>query len=92
MPTHLHRGLHSARDSPDNELAIKLVVAGESRERAIDLVRKMEDSQHFQQTQIMQENRRPAHPGRQCKVQYQRALRPGIGDAVRTTTAKRSAR
>jgi len=31
------------------------VVAGESRERALELVRKMEGSQHFQQTQIEQE-------------------------------------
>jgi hypothetical protein len=28
------------------------VVAGESRDRALELVRKMESSQHFQQTQI----------------------------------------
>jgi len=36
-------------------LNIKLVVAGESRERALDLVRKMEASQRFQQTRIDQE-------------------------------------
>jgi hypothetical protein len=41
--------------SADNQLEIKLVVAGESRDRALDLVRKMESSQHFQQTQIEQE-------------------------------------
>jgi type IV pilus assembly protein PilN len=40
----------------DNELEIKLVVAGESRERALELVRKMESSQHFHQTQIEQES------------------------------------
>ena len=37
------------------ELNIKLVVAGESRERALDLVRKMEASQRFHQTRIDQE-------------------------------------
>jgi len=40
----------------DNELEIKLVVAGESRERALELVRKMESSQRFHQTQIQQES------------------------------------
>jgi hypothetical protein len=39
-------------------LQIKLVVAGESRDRALELVRKMESSQHFRQTQIEQESSR----------------------------------
>ena len=42
--------------TPDSQLALKMVVAGESRDRAIELVRKMESSQRFQQTQIQQES------------------------------------
>jgi hypothetical protein len=38
--------------SKDNNLEIKLVVAGESREQALDLVRKMEGSQRFKETHI----------------------------------------
>jgi hypothetical protein len=50
--------------APDNELEIKLVVAGESRDRALELVRKMESSQRFQQTRIQQENSQPGQtPG-----------------------------
>ena len=49
-------GLNSASHGTDNQLEIKLVVAGESRERALELVRKMESSQRFQQTQIQQES------------------------------------
>jgi hypothetical protein len=56
MPPRLHVISIQPEFAPDNELAIKLVVAGDSRERALELVRKMEESQHFQQTQIDQEN------------------------------------
>lgn len=53
-------GLHVVSIHPElgnaNELEIRLVVAGESRERALELVRKMEASQRFQQTYISQED------------------------------------
>lgn len=55
MPPRLHVvSIQPAR--AENELKIKLVVAGESRDRAIELVRKMEGSQRFQQIQIEQES------------------------------------
>lgn len=55
MPARLHVvSIHP--DKGDNQLKIKLVVAGESRDRALELVRKMESSQRFQQTQIEQES------------------------------------
>jgi hypothetical protein len=56
MPPRLHVVSIQPEFAPDNELAIKLAVAGDSRERALELVRKMEESQHFQQTQIEQES------------------------------------
>lgn len=52
-------GLHVVSIHPElapDEVEIKLVVAGESRERALELVRKMEGSQRFQQTQIETES------------------------------------
>jgi type IV pilus assembly protein PilN len=51
--------LHVVSIQPEfagNDLAIKLVVAGDSRDHALELVRKMEESQHFQETQIEQES------------------------------------
>ena len=60
MPPRLHVVSIQPEFAPDNELAIKLVVAGDSREHALELVRKMEESQHFQQTQIEQEKPDPA--------------------------------
>ena len=56
MPPRLHVVSIQPEFAPDNELAIKLVVAGDSRDHALELVRKMEESQHFQQTQIEQES------------------------------------
>jgi type IV pilus assembly protein PilN len=55
MPAHLHVVSIQPDMSKDNNLEIKLVVAGESREQALDLVRKMEGSQRFKQTQIESE-------------------------------------
>ena len=55
MPPRLHVVSIRPEMAPDHQLEIKLVVAGESRDRALELVRRMEDSQRFQQTQIQQE-------------------------------------
>jgi type IV pilus assembly protein PilN len=52
MPPRVHVVSITPELSVDNELAIKLVVAGDSHDRALELVRKMEDSKHFRQTQI----------------------------------------
>jgi len=55
MPAHLHVVSIHPDMSKDNSLEIKLVVAGDSREQALDLVRKMEGSKRFKQTQIQSE-------------------------------------
>ncbi len=56
MPPRLHVVSIQPEMSADNQLQIKFVVAGESRERALELVRHMEGSQRFQQTQIERES------------------------------------
>jgi type IV pilus assembly protein PilN len=55
MPARLHVVSIEPEMAPDNRLEIKLVVAGDSREHALELVRKMEGSQRFQHTQIDEE-------------------------------------
>jgi|SRR5271166_2117155 len=55
MPGRLHVVSIHPELAPDNELEIKLVVAGDSREHALDLVSKMEASQHFHDTYIEEE-------------------------------------
>jgi type IV pilus assembly protein PilN len=52
MPARIHLVSIQPQLNDDNQLAIKMVVAGESSERAIELVRHMEDSQHFRETRI----------------------------------------
>ena len=63
MPPRLHVVSIHPEMSPDNQLEIKLVVAGESRERALELVRRMEGSKRFQQTHIDVENSQPGRTG-----------------------------
>jgi Tfp pilus assembly protein PilN len=55
MPPRLHVVSIHPEPSQENQLAMKIVVAGDSRDRAITLARKMEDSKHFRDTRITQE-------------------------------------
>ena len=55
MPPRLHVVSIQPQLASDNELEIKLLVAGDSREHALDLVSKMEASQHFHETYIEEE-------------------------------------
>jgi type IV pilus assembly protein PilN len=52
MPAHLHVVSIKPDLTKDNNLEIKLVVGGDTSEQARDLVRKMEASKRFKQTQI----------------------------------------
>jgi type IV pilus assembly protein PilN len=53
MPAHLRVVSIHPNVSGDNNVTIKLVVGGESQMQALDLVRKMENSQHFKQTRMI---------------------------------------
>jgi type IV pilus assembly protein PilN len=55
MPPRLHVVSIQPEMAGSNQLMLKLKVGGESRERAQELVRKMESSQRFQQTHIREE-------------------------------------
>lgn len=52
MPPRVHLVSIQPQLNEDNQLAIKMVVAGDSTERAIELVRRMEESKHFRETRI----------------------------------------
>ncbi len=52
MPPRIHLVSIRPELNDDNQLAIKMLVAGDSSDRAIELVRRMEDSRHFQETRI----------------------------------------
>jgi type IV pilus assembly protein PilN len=55
MPAHLHVVSINPGNTVDNSLELKLLVGGDSREQALDLVRKMESSNRFRQTRIESE-------------------------------------
>ena len=55
MPARVHLiSIHPALDE-DNQLTLKMAVGGDSRDKVLELVRRMEDSGHFAQTYIESE-------------------------------------
>jgi type IV pilus assembly protein PilN len=70
MPARLHVVSIHPGMSADNNLEIKLVVAGDSREQALDLVRKMEGSRRFKQTQIESERSEATAVSNGDRVQF----------------------
>jgi type IV pilus assembly protein PilN len=55
MPPRVHLvSIHPELDE-ENQLALKMTVGGDSRDRAIELARRMEDSRRFAQTNIISE-------------------------------------
>ncbi len=87
MPPRLHVVSIQPEKAPDNQLQLKLVVAGESRDRALELVRKMEGSQHFQQTQIEQESSRVGQaPGDNVQFDISALYVPDFADAEKPAT------
>src|SRR5579863_5320860 len=55
MPPRVHVVAINPELDEDNQLALKMRVAGDSRDRAIELARRMEESHRFAQTQIIRE-------------------------------------
>ena len=56
MPSHLHLVSIKPELNDDNQLALKMTVAGDSRDQALELVKRMEESQSFRQTEIASES------------------------------------
>jgi len=53
MPPRVHVVSINPQLDEDNQLALKMIVAGDSRDRAIELARRMEESRRFAQTNIL---------------------------------------
>jgi Tfp pilus assembly protein PilN len=68
MPPRLHVVSIKPEITPDNQLEIKLMVAGDSSERALDLVKHMEASRHFERTHVVEVNHRTGSPGDNVEV------------------------
>ncbi len=55
MPPRVHLMAISPQLDEDNQLGLKMSVAGDSRDRALELARRMEESHRFAQTQVTSE-------------------------------------
>ena len=55
MPPRVHLMSINPQLDEDNQLGLKMTVAGDSRDRAIELARRMEESRRFSQTNIISE-------------------------------------
>ena len=69
MPAHVHLvSIRPELDEDNNQLLLKMTVAGESRDRAIELARRMEESRRFTRTYIQTE--RPEQGGGSDAVEF----------------------
>lgn len=68
MPARVHLVSISPELDEDNQLSLKMLVAGDSRDRAIELARRMEDSRRFAQTYIENETSRMSNTGDPVQV------------------------
>src|SRR5450755_5069205 len=55
MPPRVHLESITPELDEDNQLGLKMMVAGDSRDRALELARRMEESRRFSQTQVVTE-------------------------------------
>ena len=61
MPPRVHLMSINPQLDEDNQLGLKMTVAGDSRDRAIELARRMEESRRFSQTNIISERSEPSN-------------------------------
>jgi type IV pilus assembly protein PilN len=63
MPPRVHLISINPELDEDNQLGLKMTVAGDSRDRAIELARRMEESRRFSQTNIVTERSQQSTTG-----------------------------
>ena len=92
MPPRLHVVSISPQLDEDNQLALKMIVAGDSRDRAIELAKRMEDSRRFAQTLILRESQIQSPTGDSEQVEiaaiYIPEPMPDTAPATRSAAAK----
>jgi len=82
MPTRVHLvSIHPELDE-DNQLKLKMVVGGDSRDRALELARRMEESRRFTQTYIETEHSGQANTGDTIQFDINGVYVPDIAPGV----------
>lgn len=84
MPYDIHVVSMKPDYTPNNELVVHVVVATDSRDRAVDLVKHMEQSSHFRSPQVVAETvtTNPSESAGRGNIQFDIAsvYVPGVGD------------
>jgi hypothetical protein len=91
MPPRVHVVAISPQLDEDNQLALKMTVAGDSRDRAIELARRMEDSKRFAQTAILRAAHSDSKTGDTEQVEIAAIYVPEAPSQAEDTAAKTSA-
>ncbi|HZQ96314.1 MAG TPA: hypothetical protein VFA67_14970 [Candidatus Sulfotelmatobacter sp.] len=91
MPPRVHVVSISPQLDEDNQLALKMIVAGDSRDRAIELARRMEDSRRFAQTAILRAAHADSQTGDTEQVEIAAIYIPeSPSEAANTAASSRS--
>ena len=92
MPPGVHVVSINPQLDDENQLALKMTVAGNSRERALELARRMEESRRFAQTNVLRENHTDSQTGDTEQVDIAAVYIPEVpSDATGATPAPASA-
>jgi hypothetical protein len=84
MPARVHLiSIHPALDE-ENQLTLKMAVGGDSRDKVLELVRRMEDSGHFAQTYIETETTAAAGSGDTVQFNINAVYIPQLAPALTT--------
>lgn len=92
MPPRVHLVSISPALDEDNQLVLKMIVAGDSRERAVELERRMEESRRFAQTHIEREASVISQTGDSEQVEIAAVYVPEDPSAVSTTEVTKPAK
>jgi type IV pilus assembly protein PilN len=87
MPARVHLISIHPELNEDNQLTLKMAVGGDSRERAIELARRMEESGHFTQTYIETESSAAVGTGDTVQFNINGVYVPKSAPAPATATA-----
>jgi type IV pilus assembly protein PilN len=88
MPPRVHLVSISPELDENNELALKMTVAGDSRDRAVELERRMEESRRFVQTAITAERHVESQTGDTEQIEMAAIYVPELPNEPGTSTAR----
>jgi len=88
MPPRVHLVSISPQLDENNELALKMTVAGDSRDRAVELERRMEESRRFVQTAITAERHVESQTGDTEQIEMAAVYVPELPNQPETGASK----